>query len=214
MSFSKFIWSAIGKKVVMALTGGCLAVFLLIHLVGNSTSFWGAAAFTAYAARLHSLGPLVPIFETGLLLIFLTHVIFAGFLYFDNLAARPRRYYRQNNAGGRTWGSRTMPYTGLVILLFVVLHLLAFRGTDPAVIATVVRGNLRNPLTALYYIASLIALIIHLSHGLWSMLQSLGLQGEKFVSLSRYAAGAVSVTGGIIFIAIPVLIMFYPAFLK
>ncbi len=214
MSWRTFIWSAIGKKVVMALTGGCLAVFLLIHLAGNSTSFWGAKSFTAYAVRLHSLGPLVPIFEVGLLLIFLTHIIFAVALYFANLAARPRRYYLQKNAGGRTWGSRTMPYTGLVILLFVVLHLLTFRGTDPAVIATVIRENLRNPLTALYYIASLIALIMHLHHGLWSMLQSLGLPGERLASFARGAAGAVSVTGGIIFIAIPLLIMLYPAFLS
>ena len=141
MNFIKFIWSAIGKKAVMALTGCGLALFLLVHLIGNSTTFGGAKTFISYASHLHSLGPLVPIFEAGLLLIFLTHIVFALFLYLDNRAARPQSYYRQNNAGGRTWGSRTMPYTGLVILLFVVLHLAAFHGTDPAIVARVVHSN-------------------------------------------------------------------------
>jgi succinate dehydrogenase / fumarate reductase cytochrome b subunit len=214
MTFTKFIWSPVGKKVVMAISGGCLTLFILIHLIGNSTTFLGAESFISYAAHLHSLGPLVSIFELGLLTIFAIHITFAVFLYFENLTARPGRYYIQRNAGGRTWGSRTMPYTGLVILLFVVLHLSAFRGIHPESVALVVRSVLGDSFTALYYILSLTALIIHLSHGLWSIFQSLGLINEQYENFLKKGAKIISIAGGLVFIAIPVLINIAPDFLR
>ncbi len=214
MSFGKFIWSAIGRKAVMALTGGYLGLFWLVHLIGNSTAFWGADSFISYASHLHALGPLISIFEISLLTIFMIHIVFAAFLYFENITARDKRYYKQNNAGGRTWGSRTMPYTGLLILLFVVLHLKAFRGIKSADVAIIVHNTLSNPLMALYYVISLAALIIHLSHGFWSIFQSLGLIGEKYEDFIKCGAKVISVAGGLVFIAIPVLIIFCPSFLK
>ncbi len=214
MSLNKFIWSTIGKKVAMSLSGASLGIFLLIHVIGNSTTFWGSAAFISYASHLHDLGPLVPVFELGLLIIFTIHITFAVFLYFDNLAARPKRYRMQGNAGGRTWGSKTMPYTGLLILLFVIMHLTAFRGTEPTDIAILVRRNLSNPLIASYYIISLTALIVHTNHGFWSMLQSLGLTSEKYEIFIKHGTKLISIAGGLVFIAIPILIMCFPDFLN
>jgi len=214
MTALKFIRSTTGKKLVMALTGSFLGLFLLIHLIGNSTAFWGKDAFTAYAAHLHALGHLLAFFELTLLTVFICHILFAASLYLENLTARPRRYFCYKSAGGRTLGSRTMPYTGLIILLFIVLHVKAFRATYPALIAEVMRRNLAKPLTALYYIISLMALAIHISHGFWSICQSLGLSGRRYERFLRNSARIVSLAGGLLFILIPLLIMTWPGLLQ
>ncbi len=79
------MFSSIGKKVVMALTGTCLGIFLLAHMLGSSTVFWGRAAFINYAEHLHSLGPLLHLAELGLLTVFVLHIFFAVTLYLENL---------------------------------------------------------------------------------------------------------------------------------
>ena len=214
MTSVAFIRSSTGKKVIMAITGGVLGIFLLIHLIGNSITFLGQAAFNSYATHLHSLGSLLLFFELALLVVFICHILFAANLYFENLTARSKRYYCYKNAGGRTWGSRSMPYTGLLILLFVALHVKVFRFADPALIAEVVRHNLSRPFTALYYIISLIALVIHTSHGFWSIFQSLGITGRRYEKFLQNGALAVSLIGGILFILIPVLIMTWSGFLR
>ncbi len=198
----------------MAITGSCLAFFILIHLLGNSTTFWGATAFNSYATHLHSLGFFVEVFEVCLFAIFALHIIFAIFLYFENITARSTRYLVQNNAGGRTLGSRTMPYTGLIILLFIIMHLTTFHGSRPESLSLMVRSYLSSPWPALYYIFSLIALIIHLSHGLWSIMQSLGLNSARYDLSLKKGAQIISITGGLIFIAIPLSILLCPAFLQ
>lgn len=214
MTAAEFIRSAIGRKALMAATGAFLGLFLLIHLIGNSTTFFGRVTFTSYAIHFHALGRLLVFFELVLLTILACHVILAAILYFENLAARPIRYYNYKSAGGRTLGSRSMPYTGLLILLFIVLHVKTFRSTDPTLIAEMVRHNLSKPLTGIYYIISLIALAIHTSHGFWSVCQSLGISGRRYEKLLQKSARTISVIGGILFILIPVLIMTWPGFLR
>ncbi|HHB76999.1 MAG TPA: succinate dehydrogenase, partial [Desulfobulbus sp.] len=105
--------SSVGKKYIMALTGFMLGGFLLVHAAGNTSIFWGRHAFNSYAEHLHSLGFLITIAELVLLTIFLLHIITGISLFLQNLGARDSRYAVQKSAGGRTWGSRTMPYTGL-----------------------------------------------------------------------------------------------------
>ena len=123
---TRILTSSIGKKMLMAASGAFLLLFILIHLVGNSTSLLGRAAFLSYAAHLHSLGPLVSLFEILLLGIFCTHVTLAVLLFLENRRARPQRYALVNSRGGRSPGSRTMIYSGTVILIFLVVHLLNY----------------------------------------------------------------------------------------
>ena len=206
--------SSIGKKSIMAASGLLLSLFLLTHLLGNSVSFLGRDAFNAYAEKLHSLGALVSVFEVGLLTLFLIHIITGIILYLENLQARPSRYSVNTSEGGRSWGSRTMPYTGIIILVFIIVHLMNFHFTDKNVlVADLVRELLSRPVLALFYIFSLLAVALHLSHGVWSLFQSIGLNHEKYNQLLLKGALAFSILVGTVFILIPLLALVSRSFL-
>ena len=206
--------SSVGKKSIMAASGLLLSLFLLTHMLGNSVSFLGRNAFNTYAERLHSLGVLVYIFEIGLLTLFLIHIITGIILYLENLQARPSRYSVNTSEGGRSWGSRTMPYTGAIILVFIIVHLMNFHFTDKSVpVADLVRKLLSSPSLAFFYIFSLVALALHLSHGFWSLFQSIGFNHEKYNPLLLKGALVFSILMGAVFILIPVLTLVSRSFL-
>jgi succinate dehydrogenase / fumarate reductase cytochrome b subunit len=206
--------SSVGKKSIMAVSGILLVLFLFTHLIGNSTSFLGRTAFNSYAERLHSLGGLIYLFEIFLLLVFCIHIFTGVILYFENLKARPSRYNLDKDNGGRSWGSRTMPYTGLIMILFIFVHLDNFHFTDKNIlIADMVRNLLSNPALAAFYIFSLLGVALHVSHGFWSMFQSLGLNHPKYNELIRAGGLTFSILVGTVFILIPVLAVFSSGFL-
>ena len=206
--------SSVGKKSIMAASGILLVLFLLAHLLGNSTTFFGRAAFNSYAEHLHSIGNLIYIFELGLLTIFIIHIFTGVILYLENLKARPSRYNIKKDDGGRTWGSRTMPYTGLVMIIFIIVHLANFHFTDKSIlVADLVRDLLSKPPLAAFYIFSLLCVAFHVSHGFWSMLQSLGLNHPKYNGLIKTGALTFSILVGTVFILIPVLAVFAKGFL-
>ena len=206
--------SSVGKKSIMAASGLLLTIFILTHLLGNSVSFLGREAFNSYAERLHSLGVLIYVFELGLLTLFLIHILTGVILYFENLGARPSRYSVDTSEGGRSLGSRTMPYTGVIVLVFIIVHLMNFHFTDKSVpIADLVRELLSRPGLAFFYIFSLVALALHLSHGFWSLFQSIGFNHEKYNQLLLKGALAFSILVGIVFTLIPVLALVSRSFL-
>ena len=206
--------SSVGKKSFMAASGLLLSLFLLTHLIGNSVSFWGREAYNAYAEKLHSLGGLVYIFELGLLALFLVHIITGILLYFENLRARPARYAVNSCEGGRSWGSRTMPYTGVIILIFIIVHLMNFHFTDKSVpISDLVRNLMSRPGLGLFYIFSLVAVALHLSHGVWSLFQSIGINHAKYNQLLLKGALVFSIVVGVVFILVPLLALFSRSFL-
>jgi len=206
--------SSVGKKSIMAASGLLLTIFILTHLLGNSISFLGREAFNSYAERLHSLGVLIYVFELGLLTLFLIHILTGVILYFENLGARPSRYSVDTSEGGRSLGSRTMPYTGVIILVFIIVHLMNFHFTDKSVpIADLVRELLSRPGLAFFYIFSLVALALHLSHGFWSLFQSIGFNHEKYNQLLLKGALVFSILVGTVFILIPVLTLVSRSFL-
>ncbi len=108
--------TSVGKKLLMAITGFSFCGFLAAHLAGNLTIYGGKDAFNGYAEHLHALGPLLTVAELVLLSFFLVHVITGLILFLQNLKARPVRYAVNKTAGGRTFGSATMPYTGILML--------------------------------------------------------------------------------------------------
>ena len=206
--------SSVGKKSIMAASGLLLFLFLFTHLLGNSVAFIGREAFNAYAERLHSVGVLIYFLELGLLLLFLIHILTGIILYFENLSARPSRYSVSTSEGGRSWGSRTMPYTGAIIFVFIIVHLLNFHfsGKD-LLVSDLVREVLSNQGLAFFYIFSLLALILHLSHGFWSLFQSIGVNHEKYNQLLLKGALVVSILVGAVFILIPLLTLVSRSFL-
>ena len=199
--------SSLGRKYIMAITGLFLGVFLLFHAAGNSSLFQGKAAFNAYAEQLHSLGPLVPIAELLLLGIFVFHIIFGVSLFWLNRKTRSSRYAVSNSAGGETWGSRTMPWTGLIVFVFLLLHLANVRFIDPSLpIADVVEQTLAHPLYALLYLCGITALVLHISHGFWSLLQTFGIYHPRYNILMRNGARLLAALICLIFFGVIVVL--------
>jgi succinate dehydrogenase / fumarate reductase cytochrome b subunit len=210
---SQLVSSSVGKKIVMATSGALLSVFLLIHLAGNSTMFLGSDTFNSYAEHLHSLGFLLHFFEAGLLGVFILHISFGLLLYVENLRARPVRYAVTKSRGGRTPGSRTMPYTGLIVLVFLFVHINNFQTIDGTPPSGAVKTVLSQPGYAVFYWLAMLSLALHISHGCWSMFQSLGLNNTSYDRLLRKTALAFSIATGTIFILIPTLALFFRGFL-
>jgi succinate dehydrogenase / fumarate reductase cytochrome b subunit len=175
--------SSIGKKLLMAVTGLCFIGFLAAHLVGNLTLYAGSAAFNAYAEKLHSLGPILTVFELALLVLALIHVITGIILFFQNYRARSVPYEKDEAAGGRTLSSLTMPYTGFIILGFVVFHLINFSFVDKTdrTIFEIVRSAFANPVYMIIYVVVMIIVALHVRHGFWSAFQTLGANHPKYM---------------------------------
>ena len=184
--------TAIGKKVGMALSGLCFCGFLAAHLAGNLLLVKGADAFNGYADKLQSLGALLRVAEAGLIGLALLHVGTGLVLFYQNLRARPVRYRVNATAGGQTLGSATMPYTGLLLLAFIVFHLLHFTFVDKSgtTVYALVAEAFSRPFYVGLYIAAVVVAAVHVSHGFWSAFQSLGLNHVKYFGLVR-AAGLV-----------------------
>jgi len=176
-------WSSIGKKLMMAVTGLAFIVFLMAHLAGNLTIYGGGDAFNAYAEKLHSLGPLLTVFELGLILFSGVHIITGIVLFLQNRQARPIGYTRYESSGGRTLSSRTMPYSGVIILGFVIFHLINFSFVDKAdrTIFQIVSSAFANPAYVIIYMAVMIIVAFHVRHGLWSAFQTLGGNHPKYM---------------------------------
>mgnify|MGYP000296262790 CR=1 FL=1 len=168
--------SSIVKKSLMAFTGLALVGFLVTHLAGNLLLF-APLKFNAYAHMLEENPFLVPA-EIGLLTIFLLHLFFAIKLTLENRAARPEANAVRHTAGESTFASRTMFFTGLLIFFFLVIHIKMFKFGDKdgmnGVWGMVVR-EFKQPQVALFYVLCMIGLGFHISHGISSAFQSLGL---------------------------------------
>ena len=202
----RFFSSSIGRKVLMALTGLCFILFLSAHLAGNLLLYQGGEAFNAYATRLHSLGPLLNVFEIGLLAMALVHVLFGTWLFYENYRARPVKYAVKKNGGGQTLGSATMLYTGLLVLAFVVYHLIRFHFVDKTsvTIYEIVKKAFQNPIEVTLYVIAMAAVAVHVSHGFWSAFQTIGAHHSKYMPLIKGVGLIFSVVIGLGFGFIPI----------
>ena len=200
--------TSVGKKLMMAITGLGFCVFLIAHLAGNLTLYAGKDAFNSYAEHLHSLGPLLNVAELGLLFFAVIHVLTGAILFYQNFKARPVRYSVNKNAGGRTIGSRTMPYTGFFLLLFIIFHLLNFHFVDKTntTIFQIVSSSFAKPGYVFFYTVAMIVAAIHVSHGLWSAFQTIGANHPKYMPFIKGASFVISLIVGIGFGFIPLYI--------
>jgi len=198
--------SSVGKKLMMAVTGLFFCVFLVLHLAGNMTIYMGKDAFISYAEHLHSLGPLLILAEWGLLIFAVIHISTGLFLFYQNFKARPTRYAVNKRAGGRTLGSATMPYTGVILLFFVIYHLFNFHFVDKThtTIFQIVSTAFAQPSYVLIYTVAMIIAAVHVSHGFWSAFQTLGANHPKYTPLLRGLSLVFSLIVGIGFGFIPV----------
>ena len=183
--------SSIGKKVLMACTGLGLIGFLIGHLAGNLTLFADSEgeAFTAYATALNS-NPALPVVEIGLTLLFLAHIVLAFSVTRENREARKQGYTLRNDHGARTPGSRSMMITGVLIAVFIVIHLIDFRFQKPpleemSALSGMVKSRLAGTLGFLIYLGAMVPLTLHVSHAFQSALQTLGINHPKYNPLIK-----------------------------
>ncbi len=185
-----YLKTSIVKKQLMGVTGLLLCGFLISHLIGNCLLYVGPQAFNTYAYTLTS-NPLIYVAEAILAGIFLTHLSLAAKLTLENMNARPQGYHMKVKTGrGATFASSTMPYTGFVILVFLILHLLHFKfgkvymttynGTEMRDLYRTVVEFYQSPGVVVWYIFSMICLGLHVSHGFWSAFQSIGFNHQKY----------------------------------
>jgi succinate dehydrogenase / fumarate reductase cytochrome b subunit len=212
--------TSLGKKYIMAVTGLGMVGYIVIHLIGNLSIYAGPGAINAYAEKLHQLPPLLWSFRLVLLSLFLAHICTGVILYLENRRARPVGYARKTNVK-TSYPSETMIWSGLLLGLFVVYHLLqfTFRVTNPGishlidasgrpdVFAMVALSFTRVPIS-MGYIAAMVILLSHLYHGIQSLFQSLGMNTGKtqpFIEKSGRAVALLLILG---FASIPITFLF------
>ncbi len=207
--------SSIGSKVIMALTGLGLVLFVIIHMAGNLQMFLGQAAMNDYAAALRKMPLLLWTARLGLIGFFVFHVFDGLRLKLQNRAARSVAYVSKNTVKA-TLASRTMAISGLIILAFLVYHLLHFTlgVTNPEHFAledaqrrqdvfNMVVYGFQNVFVSGGYILAMALLFAHLSHGAASWLQSLGWNHPKLNRIVKIAAPAITWLVCLGFISVP-----------
>ncbi len=200
--------TSIGKKLMMAVTGLGFCIFLLIHLLGNLTLYVGRQTFESYVEHLHALGPLITVAELGLLFFLIIHVSTGAVLFVQNLRARPVRYAVNKWAGGRTIGSATAPYTGFLILVFIIFHLLNFHFVEHpgGLVFNTVSATFSSALYVCLYMAAMVVVAIHVRHGFWSLFQTLGANHPKYMPIIQGAGIVFALLVGFGFGLIPLYI--------
>ena len=211
--------TTIGKKLIMAVTGLILVGYLILHMYGNLHTFQGPEELNAYGVFLRSVGSPALMNEQALwtvriilLVSALLHIWAAVALTQLDWASRPVGY-RTRRVVSASWASRTMRWSGVLIAIFVVYHILHFTigSVHPSFDRHDIYHNVtvafRNPLVALFYIVTMILIGLHLWHGVWSMFQTLGLNNRGRNRFWGGVAAVVSVVVALGFISVPFAIL-------
>jgi succinate dehydrogenase / fumarate reductase, cytochrome b subunit len=185
--------SALGKKYVMAITGIVFMGYVLAHMFGNLKLYQGAEEFNEYAEFLRRLlYPIVPesgtlnVLRAVLILALIGHVVAAAQLTRMNQKARPTRYQSKRDFAAADFASRTMRWTGVIVLLFIAYHLADFTwgwvnpAAEGASVYDKVIASFSVPAISAFYIIANLALGVHLYHGVWSLFQSMGWNNRRF----------------------------------
>ncbi|MCP4404378.1 MAG: succinate dehydrogenase cytochrome b subunit [bacterium] len=224
--FSSVMWSSIGKKILMGLTGLGLCIFILEHMLGNLLLLLkNSEPFNEYAHFLLSFGELLYIAEAGLVAFFLIHIISGISVALGKRKARPVAYYKEADAGGasrKNIASVSMIYTGVILFIFLVMHIKTFKfgpGIAEGYVVQINGENARDLYRLVYevfsngfyvfgYVLMMIGLGSHLSHGFWSAFQSLGINHPRY-TLIIYTIGILfALAMALGFIILPIWIYF------
>lgn len=210
----KALSSSIGKKVLMAITGLGLCGFLVAHLAGNLLLYVGPDAYNHYAHSLHAQQMLLLVAEVGLLLLFVTHIVVSVKTTQENQSARPIGYeVKQTKLPQASLAKPAhdiMFGTGIVVLLFLILHLMDFRfgirgehipGEEPFDRAI---RLLKNPLSFVVYIVGSLVLGYHVLHGFQSACQTLGMNHPKYTPTIKKLSVVFALVVGLGFASFPI----------
>lgn len=210
----RIFWdSSIGKKIVMGATGLIMVGYLVLHMAGNLQLFLGRETINKYAALLHTSEEALWLVRIVLIVSVVLHVIAAYQLTLRDRAARPVSYAKHTRQSS-TLGSRLMRWGGVLILVFIPLHLLNFTtgGWHPAFQHGDVYGNLvyafeQWPLLAAFYLIVAVFVGLHLYHGAWAMLRTLGVAKPSADPLQRKFVTLLAWVVAVGFVSVPVAIV-------
>jgi succinate dehydrogenase / fumarate reductase cytochrome b subunit len=209
-----FWQSTTGKKIVMAVTGAILFIFVIGHMLGNLQVFEGPEKINAYGRFLHNLGEILWAERIGLLAAVVLHITATVQLALRNKAARPVDYSRRK-AINSSYASRTMYWSGPIVLAFVIFHLLHLTAGMIAPGAAFIEGDVYHNVVAgfqvwwvsAWYIFSICLLGLHLRHGIWSMFQSVGFNYPRYTPILKSAAVWIAVIIVLGYISIPISVL-------
>ena len=207
--------SSIGRKILMAITGQLMILFVLVHLIGNTTIFeWLHGGINAYAEHLHSLPPLVWAFRLFMLAAVSIHIWYGIQLTLENREGRPKQYAVKSTQKV-SFASENMIWSGVLILAFLVYHLLQFTMkalpgmtliTDAAGtvnVFTMVVSAFQNFFTCFIYVGAMVALFLHLTHGIQSSSQTIGCSNDRTLPVVIKAGSLVALVLFLGYIAVP-----------
>jgi succinate dehydrogenase / fumarate reductase cytochrome b subunit len=218
------LWSSVGKKALMGLTGLLLVLFIIEHLLGNLLLFSSDPdPFNKYSHTLVSLGNILVVMELGFLAFFILHIWSGITVFIGKLQARPERYHKTANAGPpsrKNVSSVTMIYTGIVLFVFVAIHLKTFKygpyystlvnGVEMRDLYRLVYEVFQDPKYVTGYVLTMALLGFHLRHGFWSAFQSLGLHHPRYTPIIYTIGIIAAVVLAVGYLAIPLWIYFDP----
>jgi len=215
--------SSIGQKLVMSLTGIFLITFLPVHLLGNLQLLAddGGDSFNVYAKFMTSFTP-IKVISYGLYAFILLHIVQGFAIWFQNRNARESRY-AVNATVNSSWASRNMGPLGMILLIFLVVHMGQFwfkmkfgtmemveiEGDQVKDLYTPVYAAFKNILFVIFYVVCMAFIGLHLSHGFQSAFQTLGLNHKKYTPLIKGIGIAYSILIPLGFAIIPVYFYFF-----
>lgn len=218
-SFMKFINSSIGKKLTMAITGSFLLIFLVIHLIGNITLFFGPIAFNSYVSALDVVKPLIRVIELVLLTAFVLHIFNGVRLWIENKIARGTNYKVNGSSENSDLFSRTMFVTGSIVFIFLVLHLgtffWRFNVHDPEGLANhhlyfdIVVSFFQIWWYVILYVVAVLLLGFHLNHGFQSAFQTFGWNHKKYFPLIKKIGTIYAIIMAVGFASMPIYFFFF-----
>jgi succinate dehydrogenase / fumarate reductase cytochrome b subunit len=223
----EFYRSAIGKKWIMAISGLAIVGFAVAHMLGNLKMFLppvdGQPDIDVYGHALRELfTPILPehvflwILRTGLIVMFALHVLAAYQLTLMNRRARQEGYQAPVSYVSANYASRTMRWSGVIFLAFLIFHLADFTwGIQPAAPEAWERGSVyanfietfNRPVVAFFYILAMVLLTFHLYHGIWSMFQSVGVSHPRYTPVLQKLAHAIAIAIAAGYISIPAAVL-------
>jgi len=209
--------STVGRKILMAITGQLMVLFVVVHLLGNSSIFI-PGGINAYAEHLHALPPLVWIFRLVMLVFVGTHACYGIMISLENSAANPGAY-AVNRYLKATFSSKNMIWTGVLLALFIIGHICHFTARlTPDIVAqtlpnggfdvfTMVINSFQHGIVALLYVVSMIILFLHLNHGMQSFFQTMGWNNDCSLPVVSKVCKVIAVIFLIGYSSIPIVIL-------
>lgn len=211
-----FKLSTVLKKQITGITGLVMLLWILAHLSGNFLIFKGPQAFNEYAAFLQSLGPLLWVTRIVLLVMVVVHIGFSIQLSIQNKQSRKHRYHQlKNHTNENSLSVKLMPYTGSIILIYIIFHLLDFtlaekvglvNGVDYGLYGLII-NVLGQPLHAFAYIIAMMAAGSHLYHAFQSVFQTFGLMSHSTQSKLMITSKVLGIAVAVGFSSIPIYIL-------